>query len=335
MSCLAIIRPVLLTVLWGAISTSAFAQVEIPQRVDSSLLGQFPYSSVGLTDTVIGPSAYRGSASVALDPRLIFTCAHIAFESGRWADSLRFARAWNSRFDAPGSSYTTMRGYRFFATYASDATRFPDSNVTFGSDFVVGFNTSPVGPALPVSENGVTALSSYGFEKRILGYPAERDWDGRTGDFFMHQTGPFLGGLSQVEGSYYDIEGVSTGSGNSGGPVLDSSSGTPVLSAILVAGSRAGAGVYVLGADSRTLAANALASLESSGAGGQGDSSVGSGTANDQTLLELELAYNRLYERLLRVRRIPNARVRAIQLRRTLIALITIERQILAIESGS
>jgi hypothetical protein len=290
---------------------------------------------VGITETVIGPGAYRGSASVALDPRLIFTCAHIAFESGRWADSIRFARAWNARFDAPSSNYVTLRGYRFFATYAGNAVRFPDSGGTFGLDFIVGFSTTPLGPALPVSENGVPALSAFGFEKLILGYPAEKDWDGTAGNFFMHETGPFLAGLKQVEGSYFDIEGVSTGSGNSGGPVLDRSSGGWVVSGILVAGSRGGAGVYVLGPDARGLAANALEALKSNESGSQGDASVAGGTVHDQTLLELELAYSRLYERLLRVRRIPNEKVRAIQIRRTILALISLQRQIEAIQGST
>jgi hypothetical protein len=220
-----------------------------PTRVPAAQLEAVPFSSAGLLEMEVNRSWYRGSAAVARDARLLFTCAHNVFDRGRWVTNVRFSRAWHDLKDPPLATSVPLRGYRYHSGYASAAQRFGDSSsAAFAADFAVGFGTesSNYGPPLPWLENGISQLTNSSTAKKILGYPSELDFSGRSGGYFQHVTGPFSRAFAVERGSYLGIDQVVTGPGNSGGPVLVQIAGTWHVAGILVSGSRNSAGVFAL-----------------------------------------------------------------------------------------
>jgi len=312
------------------ISSVAFGQT-FPQRLDGATSAQAPFSSTGLIDTQVGSAFYRGSGAVARDSRLVFTCAHTAFDRGVWANSIRIAVGWNARFDA--TNYAELRGWRYFASYASSALENQDSPETFGLDFLVGFSTTPLGPVVRVRENGATVLMDASVHKMIVGYPAVIDFNDQPGLFFMHRTGPFAGSFTQESGSYYGISRVSTGSGNSGGPLFESSTGVWTLSAILVSGSKNSLGVFAIDPAAIQLSDRALEALGSAppsptptpASNWSGGSSSPAYTVDGLLALQASLV-----TRIDQARRIKDPKARAIQSRRLRFLLLEVYEQISA-----
>ncbi len=217
-----------------------------------------PYSSVGFVKSFVGKAEYSGSGAVAQDPKLLYTCAHLFYEKGRWAQLVGFQRALNSETGVDDSQTVFARGYYYFSGYTGSKKRGYD----FDLDFAVAYarEGETFGPvALELNEgttddaNGWENLTSTSTSKMILGYPAYLDADYYTQGYeFMHQTGPFQSAgpsgesFYQELGAYHGIDYVTTGPGNSGGPVLVLKEGTWRLAGILVSGSRFSAGIYAI-----------------------------------------------------------------------------------------
>ncbi len=232
-----------------------------PSRIELDQLDQAPFASIGLLEMEVNRSWYRGSAAVAGDHRLVFTCAHNVFDRGRWATNVRFTRAWHDLKDPPMSVSVPLRGYRYHSGYTSAVQRFGDSSASaFAADFAVGFGdeSASFGSPLPYLEDGVPGLTTAGRSKKILGYPGELDFSRRSGGYFQHITGPFTSAFRVERGSYLGINRVVTGSGNSGGPVLLSNDGVWSVAGILVSGSRSSAGVFALHGDALQVINEAL-----------------------------------------------------------------------------
>lgn len=232
---------------------AADAGVTYPKRELAS-------ESTGYLESQIGRYLYRGSAVVARDPKLLFSCAHLFYENGRWASSYRFARAWDSANYPDSSQMAAPRGFKYFTSYATESDRRgPESNRAFASDFTVLYGYSSFGTAVPVWEDGAAALRS-GYRKRIVGYPSEIDYTGENGRVFQHATPWFTERAYGVNGRFREFDGVSTGSGTSGGPtfVEDPATGDPTLAGMLVSGTWRTAGVVSLDLNTHTLAGYAL-----------------------------------------------------------------------------
>lgn len=245
------IRPAVLAALIATGTLSA--GVIYPQRELAS-------DSAGYLETEIGRYLYRGSAVVARDPKLLYSCAHLFYENGRWAVDQRFARAWDSATYPNTADMVTPRGFNYFTSYVSESDlRGSESNRAFASDFTVLYGFSAFGNAVPCWEDGAAALAS-GDRKRILGYPSVIDYTGENGRVFQHATPWFRNRAYGVLGRFKEFGGVSTGSGNSGGPafVEDPAMGEPVLAGILVSGTWRTAGVVALDNATHTLASYAL-----------------------------------------------------------------------------
>lgn len=227
----------------------AFSQT-YPQILDDSLLSQAPYRSAGVVATSYG----EGSGAVAYDPRLIYSCAHVVYDRGRWASSFRFSRAYHSEQRPRSSAYVTARGFRYFSRYAGT-----DRDADFALDFIIAYGTASAnfGPALPVLTNADADLMSSA-SKMILGYPGEIDYTGELGSYHQRRTGPFTRAFSRAFKAYYEITQVSTGPGNSGGPVLVLKNDTYHLAGVLVSGATNMAGIYALNPSTETMASEAL-----------------------------------------------------------------------------
>jgi hypothetical protein len=220
-----------------------------------------PLSSVGLVETVVWGTPYRGSASVARDHRLVYSCGHLVYDNGRWASVFRFARAYHSYLPPEWWQYQTARGFYKLAGY----TPFGFFN-DFDDDFAVAYASANgwFGPPLLIHSNPIQALES-NEQKMIAGYPADLDhtYAVDTGFYYLHRTGPFRQryydeDLSRAGGEYWR-EGVTTGGGNSGGPILVQEGGQYRMAGVLVSGSfLGGSGVYALGSEAEQLGSIAL-----------------------------------------------------------------------------
>ena len=216
--------------------------------------------STGLLESYIGEDAFRGSGVVARDPRLIYSCAHLFFENGKWATNYFFTRAWHSDTYPLEIEGIAPRGLNYFTSYSSGVrSDGSESAVAFASDFTVLYGNSSFGPAKEVWSSGASALKSNSL-KRIVGYPATIDFNQNDGFYFQHSTDPFSTEGFGIFRSFYEFENVSTGPGVSGGPILvrDEATGNERLAGVLVSGTKNSAGVVALDLSTDTLASYAL-----------------------------------------------------------------------------
>lgn len=247
----------------------------IPERVRTKFPGTdlattAPYSSAGLLQAQVGKQTFTGSATVAQDPRLLFSCAHVVLEKGKWAQLVGFRRAWDSQVSPDDSGTVFARGYYIFSGYTGAKQRGYDFDLDFSVAYAkAGEVFGPAALALnaggPGDPDGLENLTSVSVQKTILGYPSYLDFSFAQGYYYMHQTGPFTAAgpsfqaFTQNWGAYYGIHYVSTGPGNSGGPVLVRRDGNWMLAGILVSGAYDSAGIHVIDSFAKSLANSALA----------------------------------------------------------------------------
>jgi putative transposase len=87
------------TVFLSAIGVLCFGEFSVGQVFSSRTVGSGtvfipPYNSVGLVETRVGRGFYRGSAAVARDSRLLYSCAHLVYDYRKgWASTFAFKRA--------------------------------------------------------------------------------------------------------------------------------------------------------------------------------------------------------------------------------------------------
>jgi hypothetical protein len=266
-------RSVLLAALLALSHPSeAGAQMIYPRQVAASQLSQPPYASTGFVSTAIGDGYFRGSGAVVQDQSLLYTCAHVVYDKGMWADAVVFHRAWHSRSEPSDIDGVVARGYHYVSGYA-DTPSFPYG---FDLDFAVAYVLSGRSFGEPLSwypaEAGAAtgAITNAAAEKLIVGYPADLDFNKQEGFYYQHVTGPFTGSFRQLSGPWYEMDGVSTGSGNSGGPVLVKDSLGYGVAGILISADTEtfAAGIYVLDASAELAAKQALDAAKASAPAG-------------------------------------------------------------------
>lgn len=222
--------------------------------------------SVGYIDTSLGRYSYRGSGTVARDPRLIYSCAHIVYDRGKWADDYTFYRAIHQRGFPSRSLAASPRGFHVMSRYAR-AARYTngESNRSFAADFTVFYGPVSFGPAVPVQENSGQLLRSFATMKRIVGYPAQIDYTGDRGYYYQHNTGWFSKQAFRIRGGFNEFYRVSTGPGNSGGAAFlrDPGTGADRFAGVLVSGGRNSAGVMAMTGATRRVSDAALGSAAS------------------------------------------------------------------------
>lgn len=227
---------------------------------------EFANESVGLLETEFRNGYYRGSATVARDSRILFSCAHLVYDRGIWAEDYTFHRAWHSRTYPATRLGVSPRGFHYFTAYTK-AARYTngESNASFANDFTVFYGSRSFGPAVRVKEYSGKTLATTR-PKRILGYPSTIDFTGDRGYAYQHSTGWFPNRAYRIRDEYYDFYGVSTGSGNSGGGIFlrDPVTGNDILAGILVSGGYRSAGVVAMDESTRSLARSAIGSAQSS-----------------------------------------------------------------------
>lgn len=218
--------------------------------------------SVGLLETQVRNDIYRGSATIARDERILYSCAHVVYDRGVWAKDYVFHRAWHDQRYPAKRLGASPRGFHYFSEYAR-AARFTngESNASFANDFTVFYGSDSFGPAARVQEDSGLLLRSER-EKRIIGYPSTIDYTRKRGFSYQHNTGWFPYRAFRIRDGYHDFFDVSTGSGNSGGGIFlrDPITGEDLLAGILVSGGYRTAGVVAMDRSTRMLARSAIGS---------------------------------------------------------------------------
>lgn len=226
--------------------------------------------SVGLLTWEPGGSldGFRGSGCVAWDRRLVFSCAHVFYNNGWATGDHSFYPGYDSA-DEPTSGGVALRGFRKLVEYSANRELYgPKTAQAYDKDVTVFYNYTDIAASFAAWHDGRAQLTRRDRRKLIAGYPALLYADGAEGFFFQHSTPSFRSPARRVKdtSSYYEFGGVTTGSGNSGGPVfVYNEKNQPVLAAVLVSGDAQRAGVRALDADTKLMAEKAIGHIKTNG----------------------------------------------------------------------
>ena len=229
------------------------------QQVPGEQLVETPFIYNGL----VFSGAARGSGFVAENPRTFFTAAHVvstveedaASEGGEPTRTLVWNAppVWVGGYSGAGEpamdAGVPSRGYFRWSQYS---THVIDSGVNsrpaFARDVALAWGLEEFfeGDPATLDYKGLAHLRKPNLSM-ITGYPAELDYTQESGGFFLHSTEPDLTPFRMASKNYLFATHISTGPGNSGGPVwsFDNSKGWQVAG-ILVSGRPSEAGVYVI-----------------------------------------------------------------------------------------
>lgn len=229
--------------------------------------GQIVYSkrgyfddSTGYIQSEVGGEWYRGSGVVARDSKLVYSCGHVLYEDGVWATRYVFHRGYHSSETPYVENGVSPRGFRYFTGYSSNADAYGTaSSQAYAYDFTILYTDDSFGPAVGWWSDGAAVLKSSRW-KTIVGYPSRVDYTGADGYAYQHHTDWFSNAASAIRPPYHLFQDVSTGGGNSGGPVFvwDADTEKYYLGGILVSGDIAVAGMYALNPSSQSMSDSAL-----------------------------------------------------------------------------
>jgi subtilisin-like proprotein convertase family protein/V8-like Glu-specific endopeptidase len=223
----------------------AGSKTTTPVKIDPAEIGENPYRVNGLV--ISGDS--RGSGFCAGHPKTFFTAAHVVYsESAGWNEPPGWVLRANAATLDP-TDLVASRGYYRFDRY-SELVETKGESGAFGRDVALafGFKNFIDGRPARLSQTGSEDLRS-NKRKLITGYPAVKDYTGGdTNGFFLHSTGPFRDVFRPASRGSVATTLVSTGPGNSGGPVWTAKQpGAPwVVSGILVGGLPSESEVYTI-----------------------------------------------------------------------------------------
>jgi subtilisin-like proprotein convertase family protein/V8-like Glu-specific endopeptidase len=202
--------------LGGSLVSSADPKTTYPVRIDSSDLGQEPFRFNG----VIRTSTARGSGFCAWHNRTFFSAAHVVYGEAGWEVPPLWYPEYHS-FKIRRNAAIQSRGYFRWTSYA-DLAGDEFTNVDdFSQDVVMGYAFKDLidGTPAPLNRNGEADLRQKN-ETMITGYPAENAYYGEDIEgYYLHQTGPKQTIFKHFYGDAVTTTLLTTGPGNSGGPV--------------------------------------------------------------------------------------------------------------------
>lgn len=241
--------------------SSAADKTVTPERVTDSLITEEPYRFNGV---VISDDA-RGSGFCAWNRRTFFSAAHVVFndEDFTWNEPPK----WYGQMHAiklDRSKMIRSRGYFRWTNYAEIAEEQQSiRDEAFGRDFIVAFAFKDFISGTPASINLAGAADlKRSVRSMMTGYPASIAYtDLPIGGYFMHRTGPSKNTYSSFSGSALETTLISTGPGNSGGPVWTGGGNSPwKASGVVVGGLPSENIVYAFSSETNTML-NAVSSI--------------------------------------------------------------------------
>lgn len=201
--------------LAGIMDATAGSKTTFPVKVDADELLEGPYRFNG----AVTLGDVRGSGFCAWNRRTFFSAAHVVFSENVWDEP----PVWNWLANSATlneKSAVQSRGYFRWTEYAELAAD-GLSGDAFSKDVILGFAFKDLMSGRPAKLNlkGSDDLRKPKMSL-ITGYPAEIDYTGKpVNGFLLHETGPAVAPYKSYSGRALTTTLVSTGPGNSGGPV--------------------------------------------------------------------------------------------------------------------
>ena len=237
--------------LTGNLVSSADPKTTSPVMIDSSELGREPYRFNGVVRT----STARGSGFCAWHNRTFFSAAHVVYGDTAW----EVPPLWYPLNHSQTVSRKTgiqSRGFFRWTSYADLVADDLTNADNFSRDVIVGYAFKDLidGSPAPLNRNGEADLRQKN-ETMITGYPAENAYYGKDIEgYYLHQTGPKVTLYKHFSGDAVTTTLLTTGPGNSGGPVwVKDAKSTWRASGILVGGLPSECVVYGFSNDIRSL----------------------------------------------------------------------------------
>jgi len=267
----------------ACLSLPALAGVEEPPKtnsslpIDEALLTENPYNLNG----VVYSGPFRGSGVVAEHSNLFLTAAHVLFndDTGKWNPAPTWFSGVNSEGAPDNEAGVQARGYFRWASYANQvALGGNNSRGAFSRDAALAWSFEPFTEQEPavVDYNGAVNLRD-GMPSMITGYPALIDYTGNEGNYYLHTTLEESHRFKSEQGNYLYATHISTGPGNSGGPVwVRDTEGAWKAGALLVSGRPSEAGLYAFTSEIKSLFKSAGPAVGESTPSAKGSSKVGS-----------------------------------------------------------
>jgi subtilisin-like proprotein convertase family protein/V8-like Glu-specific endopeptidase len=235
--------------LAGNLTVAAKPKTANPVKVPKYLTGETPYRYNGVVLTEVA----RGSGFCAWNQKTFFSAAHVVFDEGAWGAP----PFWVPKQNAENVDVTRgflSRGYYRWIEYGEIAAA-PGSDA-FRKDVILGYafrnliNNKPAKINLDGGQDLKKKTKSL-----ITGYPAENAYlEEDIEGYFLHKTGPEITPYKKYSGKALISTLVTTGPGNSGGPVWTKDKKKNwVASGVLVGGLPSESVVYGFSSDINSL----------------------------------------------------------------------------------
>lgn len=238
-------------VLAGPAVADLPSKVAYPKPVDAGLIGEDPYRFNGVVVSDLG----RGSGFCAWNPRTFFSAAHVVCDEGTWTSPPLWYGAVHSNALDPEAEVQSRGYFRWNAYSELLALNGAEHPRTFGKDVILAYALTDLveGNAAELDLKGGQSLRGEN-PVMITGYPAVIEYTQENNSYFMHQTGPVTLKFHNEAPGYLGTTLISTGPGNSGGPVWSQTGEYPWRAAgVLVSGLPGEAGVYSFSSDIKSL----------------------------------------------------------------------------------
>lgn len=189
----------------------------------------------------------QGSGVVAGNPKTFFTAAHLLYDKDAgWTGP----PSWTGVGATGPSDSTGARGYFRWADYSTNVTANlagQNASPAFSRDIALAWGLTPFidGAPAEIDFSGSKKLLAQKNLSMITGYPETLDYEGVSSTGTLYATTPEFSLFTVDTGKFLNATYVSSGPGNSGGPIwIQDSGGNWAASGVLVFNRPSEAGVY-------------------------------------------------------------------------------------------
>lgn len=237
--------------LTGNLATAAKSKTTTPVKIRPSQLSEEPFRYNGVVLTSLG----NGSGFCAWSSRTFFSAAHVVYQGGQWGAPPIWYPSANSAVLNEKTAIPS-RGYYRWADYATLSNLNGAAQTEFGRDVILAFAFEKLikGKSATLNLNGIDDLQKTR-KTLITGYPADNLYlDSKIEGYFLHKTGPVVTTYERFAGNALATTLVTTGHGNSGGPIWTKNADSNWSAAgVLVGGRPSESIVYAFSKDTNSL----------------------------------------------------------------------------------